>query len=86
MANNAYQMPLAYSSSTNRDPVTLTCISHTSELGINLTLSFFYICLYYTAVSVPCSSVIACWERADFLALLCDVSLFHMVSRVRCGT
>ena len=30
----------------------------------------FHVCLYYTVESVPCSLVIACWERADLLALL----------------
>ena len=28
-------------------------------------------CLYYAVLSVPCSLVITCWERADLLALLC---------------
>ena len=27
------------------------------------------VCLYYTVLSVPCSLVITCWERADLLAL-----------------
>ena len=53
--------------------------------------SMFHSCLYYTIVSVPCSLVITCWERADLLALLCMMfpyvlSLSQMVSRVRCGT
>ena len=30
----------------------------------------FSICLYYAVVSVPCSLVNTCWERADLLALL----------------
>ena len=29
----------------------------------------FYLC--YAVVSVPCSLVVTCWERADLLALLC---------------
>ena len=34
-------------------------------------LSIIIVCLYYTAMSVPCSLAITCWERADLLALLC---------------
>ena len=26
---------------------------------------------YYTVLSVPCSLVVTCWERADLLAILC---------------
>ena len=35
----------------------------------------FVICvsLSYTVLSVPCSLVITCWERADLLALLCVI-------------
>ena len=29
----------------------------------------FRVCLCYTVVSVPCSLLLACWERADILAL-----------------
>ena len=32
---------------------------------------FFHFCLRYVGLSVPCSLVITCWERADLLALLC---------------
>ena len=44
-----------------------------------------------TLHSDTCSIVITCLESADLLALLCllifvFLSLFHMVSRVRCGT
>ena len=47
----------------------------------------FNVCLCYTVLSVPCSLVITCWERA----LVCDVFLCvcyfpFMVSQVRCGT
>ena len=39
---------------------------------------------------VHCCLVVACWERADLLALACDVncvlSLSDVVSWVRCGT
>ena len=31
--------------------------------------------LLYCQLFVPCSLVVTCWERADLLALLCDVSL-----------
>ena len=34
-------------------------------------LFMFHVCLYYTVLSVPCSIVITCWERADLLALVC---------------
>ena len=42
-------------------------------------------------VSVHCWLVLTCWERADLLALVCDVqlcfwSLSHVVSWVRCGS
>ena len=33
----------------------------------------FHVCLYYTALLVPCSLVITCHERTDLLALL----LYH---------
>ena len=51
----------------------------------------FYVCLDYTAVSVPCSHVITCWEKADLLALLCAIfpgilSLYHILSLVGYGT
>ena len=40
--------------------------------------------------SVYCCLVVACWERADLLALVGDVYVFlllsHVVSWVRCGT
>ena len=49
------------------------------------------ICLCHTAISVSCSLMVTCWERADLLALLCVMfscvlSLSHNVSWVRCGT
>ena len=42
-------------------------------------------------LSVHCSLVVTCWERADPLALLyemfyCVLSLSHVMSGVRCGT
>ena len=51
----------------------------------------FHVCLCYAVVSVPCSLVITCWERADLLAHLCFVflvflSLSNMVSQVRYAT
>ena len=33
------------------------------------------VCLCYTVLSVPCSLLINCWERADLLALVCNVFL-----------
>ena len=46
---------------------------------------------FYTVLHVSCSLVIACWERADSLALLCVMLpcvfvTFTLVSRVGCGT
>ena len=51
-------------------------------------LFVFHVC--HAVLSVPCSLVITCWERADLLALLCVMfsyvlSLSHTVSWVRCG-
>ena len=31
----------------------------------------FHVCLCNAVLSVPCSLVITCWDRADLLALLC---------------
>ena len=53
-----------------------------------------YLCLVFvchTVLSVPCSLVVTCWERADLLALLyvmflVFLSLSDIVSWVRCGT
>ena len=51
-------------------------------------LLFVFVC--YTMLSVPCSLVVTCCERADLLALVymifsCVLSLSNMVSWVRCG-
>ena len=52
----------------------------------------FHVYLCYAVLSVPCSPVITCGERADLLVLLCAVfscvlSLSHyMVLRVRYDT
>ena len=35
----------------------------------------FHVCLCYAVLSVPCGLVVACWERTDLLALVCDVFL-----------
>ena len=50
-------------------------------------LSFVFVVF----LSVGCSLVATCWESAYLLALLyvmfyCVLLLFHVVSRVRCGT
>ena len=45
-----------------------------------------HVCLCDTILSAPCSLVVTCWERTGLLALLCVLSLSHMVSWVRCGT
>ena len=39
-------------------------------------LFMLHICLCYAVLSVPCSLVVICWERADLLALFCVV--FHV--------
>ena len=49
-----------------------------------------YVGLFYAVLSVPCSLVITCWERADLLALLCVefscvLSLFQIVFPDSCG-
>ena len=49
-------------------------------------LFMFPVCLVF--LSVHCSLVVTCWERADLLALLyvmfyCVLSLSHVVSWVR---
>ena len=52
---------------------------------------FFDICgSCHTLLSVPFSLVVTFWERADLLAhwyvmFSCVLSLFHLVSWVRCG-
>ena len=55
-------------------------------------LFMLHVCIYFIVLSVPCSIVLTCWERADLLSLMCVmfpcvfVLLSHMVSRVRYGT
>ena len=53
-----------------------------SSLADRSRLCFFYgsillvmshVCLYHAVLSVPCSLVVTCWERADLLALFCFV-------------
>ena len=57
-----------------------------------LHVFMFRVCLRYAVLSVSCSLMIICWERADPLNFLCVMfflmflSLYHMVSWVRCGT
>ena len=38
-----------------------------------MNLFLFCVCLWYSVLSVSCSFEVTCWERADFLALLCEV-------------
>ena len=33
-------------------------------------LVMLYVCVCYAVVSVPCSLVVTCWERADLLAVV----------------
>ena len=50
----------------------------------------FMSCVCHAFASVHCCLVVTCSERADLLALVCDVLLFlslsHVVFLVRCGT
>ena len=36
-------------------------------------LFMFHICLCYSVLSVPCSLVVTCWDRAGLSALLCVI-------------
>ena len=52
---------------------------------------FYHVRLCNAVLSVPCSLVVTCLEKADLLALLIvvfsgDLSLSYMVLWVRCGT
>ena len=38
-----------------------------------LLLLMFRVCLCYAVLSVSCSLVVTCWDRADLFALLCSV-------------
>ena len=38
---------------------------------LSFLLINFPVHLYHTVLSVPCSLMITCWERADLLALMC---------------
>ena len=54
-------------------------------------LCFMFVFLNYAVLSVPCNLVVACWERADLLALLCVmfscvVVTFPYDFPVRCDT
>ena len=60
-------------------------------LWILLVIFMLRVCLCYTVLSVPCSLVITCWERANLLALLFGsflvfLLLSHMLARVGCDT
>ena len=66
------------------------------RVGYNLLLLWiFYVFVLSCVCFVLCASVymcfvVTCWERADLLALVCDVFCefvtFPLVSWVRCGT
>ena len=36
----------------------------------------FMSCVFHAFASVHCCLVVTCWERADLLALACDVCVF----------
>ena len=40
----------------------------------------FMSCVWHAFASVHCCLVVTCWERADLLALVCDVWLFFFVT------
>ena len=51
----------------------------------------FHVCLCYAVLSVLCSLVVTCWERADLLALLClchfpICALIHIRTKGEVGT
>ena len=50
----------------------------------------FMSCVCHALASVHCCPVVTCWERADVLALVCDVKLYFVTFQcgilVRCGT
>ena len=53
-------------------------MDHSRVVLLLWTLFVVYVsrCPYYTVLSVPCSLVITCWERAElFGSLVYDVSL-----------
>ena len=64
------------------------------DFNSNITpksFSIFFFNSLKMALSMLCSLMIICWERADFLSLmyvmfLVYLSLSHVVSLVRCGT
>ena len=64
--------------SANFSPVKQTALK-TYSLGTvyffcgSLLLFMFHVCLCYAVLSVRCSLVITCWERADILALSCVI-------------
>ena len=41
----------------------------------SLFLFVFRVCLCHTFLSVPCSIMVTCWERADLLVFLCVMFL-----------
>ena len=47
-------------------------------------------CVFHVFAPVHCCLVVTSWEKADLLALVCDVNcdllLSHVVSLVRCAT
>ena len=66
----------------------LTVPRHGFFCGLFLLVMFR---VWRAFLSVHCSLVVTCWERADLLALLSvmvyrDLSLSRVVSCVRCGT
>ena len=61
--------------------------------GASLVDHLRYLFLVFCLACMPahCCLVVPCWERADLLALVCDVlflflPLSHVVSLVKCGT
>ena len=51
----------------------LTDRSKTVLFGEIFLLFVFSVCVCYTVLSVSCSLVVNCWERADPLAILCEM-------------
>ena len=69
-------------------PVIFLTVSMPSFFCRSFLLLMFHVC--YAFLSVQCSLVVTCWERANLLALLCvvfccDLSLSREMSWVGCG-
>ena len=51
-----------------KDPV------HEIVMFLALWIIYYVSCVFHAFASVLCCLVVTCWERADLLALVCDVN------------